>query len=75
MHMNTITMPIGAGRAKLCDLAKTVQSGARVIFTSHGKPTAVLSAYRARGERWRVATPDDPARYGDLQSPVLEVWP
>ena len=23
---------------------------------------------------WRVEKPDDPARYGDLQKPVLEPW-
>jgi hypothetical protein len=23
---------------------------------------------------WRVEKPDDPARYGDMQSPVLEEW-
>jgi predicted CopG family antitoxin len=39
-----------------------------------GKPKAVLSAYRDQGPPWRVEKTDDPKRYGDLQSPVLEEW-
>jgi hypothetical protein len=75
MSMNEIIMPIGKGRAILCELSETVQTGVNVVFTSHGKPKAVLSAYRPAGRRWRVSVPDDLARYGDLQSPVLEAWP
>jgi antitoxin (DNA-binding transcriptional repressor) of toxin-antitoxin stability system len=55
-------------------LVDRVQSGVQIIFTSHGQPKAVLSAYRPKGKPWRRAEPDDPARYGDLQSPVLEDW-
>ena len=74
MSMNTITMPIGKGRAQLCDLIEKVKAGAQVILTNHGKPEVVISPYRAAGKRWRVAVPDDPARYGDLQSPVMDDW-
>lgn len=72
--MNTIVMPIGQGRAKLCELIEKVKSGTSVVLTNHGKPEVVISPYRATGKRWRVETPDNPARYGDLQSPVMEDW-
>ncbi len=72
--METISVPIGEGRTDLCQLIKKVEAGALVIFTAHGKPKAVLSAYRHQGPPWRVETPDDLKRYGDLQSPVMEQW-
>ena len=72
MYMKTISVPIGAGRTDLCQLIKKVESGVTVILTSYGKPKAVLSAYQEQGPPWRAETPDDPARYGDLHSPVME---
>ena len=70
--MKTISVSVGEGRTDLCRLIKKVEAGAQVILTSHGKPKAVLSAYRNQGVPWRVEKPDDPKGYGDLQSPVLE---
>lgn len=72
--MQTITVPIGAGHSELCSLIDRVQAGAQIVFTSHGQPQAVLSAYPTKVKPWRTAQPDDPARYGDLQSPVMEDW-
>lgn len=74
MPMQTLTVPIGAGRSDLCGLVERVQSGVQVVFTSHGQPKAVLTAWRPHGKPWRVEQADDPARYGDLQSPVMEDW-
>jgi prevent-host-death family protein len=74
MTMKTISVPIVEGRTDLCQLIKKVEAGAQIIFTSYGKPKAVLSAYRPQGPPWRVDKPDDPKRYGDLQSPVMEDW-
>ena len=74
MPMNTITVPVGVGRTNLCKLLEKVEAGARVVLTSHGHPKAVISAYPTTGTPWRVETPDDPKRYGDLQSPLLEDW-
>jgi len=72
--MKTISVPIGEGRTDLCQLIKKAESGIQVIFTAYGKPKAVLSAYKQQGAPWRVASPDDPNLYGDLQSPVMEDW-
>ena len=74
MSMNTITVAVGAGRTDLCKLVKAAKAGSRVIFTNHGNPEAVMEAFNKTGKPWRVETPDDPARYGDLQSPVMEDW-
>jgi prevent-host-death family protein len=74
MPVKTIAVPIGEGRTDLCQLIKKVEAGAQIIFTAHGKPKAVLSAYREQGPPWRAEKPDDPKRYGDLQSPVMEDW-
>jgi prevent-host-death family protein len=74
LTMGSIVVSIGEGRTDLCGLIKKVESGHQVVFTSHGKPKAILTAYRKGGPPWRVATPDDPKRYGDLQSPVMEDW-
>ena len=72
--MNTIYVPIAQGRSNLCDLLNKVESGARVVFTSHGKPKAVLSAFSAGDRPRRAEVPSDPADFGDLQSPVMEDW-
>jgi prevent-host-death family protein len=74
MHM-IATVSIAEGRANLSNLIKRVKkTGGQIVFTNHGQLEAVLSAYRPAGKRWRVETPDNPKRYGDLQSPVLEEW-
>ena len=67
--MQTITVSLGQGRSELCKLVKAAKAGARVVFTNHGRPEAVLEAFKQPSKPWRVETPDDPARYGDLQSP------
>ena len=72
MPMQTLTVPIGAGRSDLCGLVERVQSGDQVVFTSHGQPKAVLTAYRPKCKPWRRKA--DPKMFGDLQSPVLEDW-
>jgi antitoxin (DNA-binding transcriptional repressor) of toxin-antitoxin stability system len=74
LPMKIISVPIGEGRTDLCQLIKKVEAGALVILTAYGKPKAMLSAYREQGPPWRVEKPDDPKRYGDLQSPVMEEW-
>lgn len=74
LPMRTISVPIGEGRTDLCQLLKKVEAGAQVVFTSHGKPKAVLSAYRQTGPPWRAEVPDDPERYGNLQAPGMEDW-
>jgi len=74
LHMETLYITISQGRSELCDLVDRVESGQRIVFTNHGKPKAVLSAYRANNQPWRAEKPDDPARYGDLQSPIMEEW-
>ena len=74
MLMNTITLPVGVGRTDLCKLLEKVEAGTRVILTSHGHPKAVISQYKKAGTPWRVETPDDPKRYGDLQTPIMEDW-
>ena len=70
----TIDVSVAQARSDFGSLMEQVESGAEVRITSGGKPKALLIAYPKRPEPWRVATPDDPAKYGDLQSPVLEDW-
>jgi prevent-host-death family protein len=72
--MTVISVSIGEGRTDLCRLIKKVESGTRVILTAYGKPKAVISPYSEQGPPWRIEKPDDPSRYGDLESPVLEDW-
>jgi len=74
MPMKELTMPIGKARSNLCGVVKKVQSGVRVTLTSHGRPQAVIVPVENKGKPWRVGKPDDPSRYGDLQSPVMEDW-
>jgi prevent-host-death family protein len=73
--MKSISVPIGKARTNLCDLVEQAKSGTRVTITTHGRPAAVLAPVSALATPWRVKKPDDPARYGDLQKPVLEPWP
>jgi len=72
--MKTLTLPIGKARSELCALVKQVQSGARITLTSHGRPAAMLVPPERSKKPWRVAVPDDPKDYGDLQSPVMDDW-
>ena len=75
MPMKTISVAIGEARSDLCKLVNKVKSGGvRVLLTSHGEPKAVIARYHEQSAPWRVAVPDDPKRYGNLQSPVLEDW-
>ena len=73
--MKTISVPISEARTDLCALVKQVQAGTHVTLTSHGRPAAQLLPLQAPAQPWRLEQPDDPKRYGDLQSPVLEPWP
>jgi prevent-host-death family protein len=72
--MKHLTLPIGKARSELCALVKKVQSGARITLTSHGRPAAMLVPPEPSKKPWRVAVPDDPKNYGDLQSPVMDDW-
>jgi prevent-host-death family protein len=73
--MKTISIPIGEARSDLCKLVNDVSSGkVRVLLTSHGRPKAQILAYQERTTPWRVPTPDNPKRYGNLQSPIMEPW-
>lgn len=75
LPVKTISVPIADARTNLCSLVDEVnESGVRVLLTAYGKPKAQIVPYQARGEPWRAEKPDDPARYGDLQKPVLEDW-
>ena len=75
MPVKTIHVPIGEARSDLCSLVKQVESGdVRVCMTSHGQPKALIILYPTQLAPWRTDKPDDPARYGDLQTPVLEEW-
>ena len=74
LNVKSLRMPIRDVRSDLCNLVKRLEPGVQIVLTNHGQPTAVLSSYRTEGKPWRAATPDDPALYGDLQSPVLEDW-
>ena len=73
-NVKTVTMPIRDVQRDLCGLVNRLQEGVQIVLANHGQKKAVLSAYREKGQPWRAATPDDPARYGDLQSPILEDW-
>lgn len=76
MPMKTIEVPIGEARTDLCALIKRVEDGeTRICLTSHGQPKALIIPFPSQETPWRVATPDDPKHYGDLQSPVMEEWP
>lgn len=74
LPMTTLYVPISKGRTNLCELLDKVEAGARVVFTSHGRPKAVLTSFHLQGKPWRAEKVGDPSRFGDLQSPVLEEW-
>ena len=75
MPMKTISVAVGQARTEFCRLIEKVNSGKiRVLVTDHGQPKAQILPFSDRTAPWRVAEPDDPARYGDLQSPVMENW-
>ena len=73
--MKSISVPIGKARTNLCDLVEQAKAGVQVTITTHGRPAAILGPVPAPSAPWRVAKPDDPKRYGDLQKPVMEPWP
>ncbi|HRZ56523.1 MAG TPA: type II toxin-antitoxin system prevent-host-death family antitoxin [Candidatus Paceibacterota bacterium] len=73
--MKTLTVSIREARTDLCTLIKQVQAGARITLTSHGRPAALLVPVEPASAPWRVQHPDDPKRYGDLQSPVIDPRP
>jgi prevent-host-death family protein len=76
MPLTTIHVPISEARSDLCALVKKVESGnVRVCLISHGRPKALIVPCAPQLPLWRTDEPDDPARYGDLQAPVLEEWP
>jgi prevent-host-death family protein len=72
--MSTKSVPIGIARTNLCELVNQAKKGVSIVITTHGRPAALLVPVPATTAPWRVETPDDPKRYGDLQSPVLEPW-
>ncbi len=72
--MKAIIVPISEACERLPELVEEVKHGARVTITSNGHPEAVLSSVPTLAAPWRVGMPDDPSRYGDLQSPVMEDW-
>jgi prevent-host-death family protein len=75
LTMRTISVPISQARTDFCRLIEKVSSGkVRVLVTDHGQPKAQILPFAERVAPWRVAEPDDAARYGDLQSPVMENW-
>jgi prevent-host-death family protein len=75
MIMKTVSVPIARARTEFCRLIEQVNSGKlRVLVTDHGQAKAQILPFAERTAPWRVAEPDDPGRYGDLQSPVMEHW-
>jgi len=75
MCMKTISLPISQARTDFCRLIEQVKSGKlRVLVTDHRQPKAQILPFTEGGAPWRVAEPDEPARYGDLQSPTMENW-
>jgi prevent-host-death family protein len=73
--MKTISVPMAEARMNFCDLVEQVKTtGVRVVLTSYGQAKAQIIPCAATAAPWRVNTPDDPKRYGDLQSPVMEEW-
>jgi len=72
--MSIKSVPIGVARTNLCALVNQTKKGVSIVITSHGRPAALLVPVPTFGAPWRIETPDDPKRYGDLQNPVLEPW-
>lgn len=72
--MKSITVPIGEAEDRLRELVEEVKHGAQVTITRNGHPEAILRPAPTHSAPWRVDKPDDPARYGNLQSPVMEDW-
>ena len=73
-YMKQATISIDAARSTFPALIRKVRSGATVTITQRGQPVAALVPVAGQGHPWRVTKPDDPARYGDLQTPILEDW-
>ena len=75
LAMKTISVPMGKARMQFCNLVEQVKTtGVRVVLTSYGQAKAQIIPCAAPAAPWRVEIPDDPKRYGDLQSPVMEDW-
>ncbi len=74
LAMKSITVPIREAEDRLRELVEEVKHGAKVTITSNGHAEAILSPAPTLSAPWRVDKPDDPARYGDLQPPVMEDW-
>jgi len=56
-------------------LIERVKGGeVRVVVTDRGQPQAQILPCSETSRPWRVKAPDDPTRYGDLQSPIMEDW-
>jgi prevent-host-death family protein len=72
--MKSLFVPIAKAQTNLCKLVKQAKSGVRITITIHGRAAAILGPVAAPAAPWRVAKPDDPSRYDDLQKPVLEPW-
>ena len=72
--MKALTLPIGKARRDFCSLVKQAKAGGRITITSHGQAVAMLVPLERSKKPWRVAKPDDPSKFGDLQSPVMDDW-
>jgi prevent-host-death family protein len=75
LPMKTIAVPIGEARTNLFELVEQTRNGLRVVITLHGRLAALLGPVLTPAAPWRMDKSDDPARNGDLQSPVMEPWP
>jgi prevent-host-death family protein len=69
-----MTVPIAEVKKNLCKLVDKVQKGETVTILRHGKPSARLVPMPGSGRPWRVAIPDDPKDYAniDLDAPILD---
>ncbi len=65
--------PIGEVKKHFCDMVDRAEKGETVVILRHGRPVARLMPLAENAKRWRVPTPDDPARYKgvDLNEPIL----
>lgn len=72
--MKTIRVPINEAGPELNLLVKQIETGVTVCLTQYGEPKVLMIPLPGRVAPWRAEAPDNPALYGDLQSPVLEDW-
>ena len=59
---------------KILASKEKVQVGTPITLTSQGRSVAMLVPPEKPKQPWRVAVPDDPKNYGDLQSPIMDDW-